>query len=82
MQKPHRERKSSLAYRMNTIAYKDLMRRCKGSIKAAKMELLRGLCLPESFKEITKLDKQTNEIKEVFIETSYVDELVEIIVVD
>lgn len=69
-------------YKMNSIAYKELMRRCRGSIDAAKMEILRGLSLPQSFKEISKLDKKTNKIKEVYFQTKYVDELIEIIVVN
>jgi hypothetical protein len=78
--KPHRERKSSLSYQMTGDAYRELLRRCKGSIPAAKMELLRGLSMPQSFKEIVKMDKQNNEIREVILDSSYVDELVEIIV--
>lgn len=82
VQTAHKERKSSLSYRMTSKAYSELMRRCKGKIQDVKNEILRGLSLPQSFKEIVKLDKETGEIREVLIESSFVDEVVDIIVVD
>jgi len=65
---------------MTGEAYRELLRRCKGSIPAAKMELLRGLNMPQNYREIVKIDKKTKEVREVLLDSSYVDELVEIIV--
>lgn len=67
---------------MNRKAYDELIRRCKGSVKAAKLEILRGLCMPETFREVTKVDKKSNEIKELYIESKYLDTILEVIVDD
>jgi len=69
----------TFSYSMNAIAYKELLKRCKGNIQMAKNEILRGLNIPLSHKEFTKLTKK-GDLVEVYISSSYVNELDEIIV--
>ena len=70
-----------MSYVINKISFREMMKRCKGNIELAKKDILAGLSLPETFRELTILNKD-GEVKEIKLESGYADDLLEIVVVD